>query len=91
VGLVEYQINGETVFSSNLYATRDVAERTFDSDMDFHIARVLGSVFTRRALPYWFGAVGTLFGIFGLAVAVTVSRRARSYNRWRTTPRGRYL
>jgi D-alanyl-D-alanine carboxypeptidase (penicillin-binding protein 5/6) len=90
MGYVEYKINGETVFTTNLYAAHAVLERTFDNDMDFFIARFLGALFSRDAIPYWFGSVGFLFGIMGISIAVTVSRRARSYSRWRSTPRGRY-
>ena len=90
VGTVDYLINGEVVFSNNLYAAHAVAERTFDSDMDYWLARVFGTIFSRRAAPYWFGIIGTAFGIFGLTIAVVVSRRARNYSRWRSLPRGRY-
>jgi D-alanyl-D-alanine carboxypeptidase (penicillin-binding protein 5/6) len=90
VGTVAYQINGETVFVTNLYATYTVLERTFDSDMDFWIARYLGAVFSREAIPWWFGSLGTLFGIFGMSLAVIISRRARSYGRWRSLSRGKF-
>jgi hypothetical protein len=58
--------------------------------MDFFIARYLQAIFSRQAIPYWFGSVGFLFGIFGLSMAAVISRRARSYGRWRSMPRGRY-
>ncbi|MCL2603750.1 MAG: D-alanyl-D-alanine carboxypeptidase [Defluviitaleaceae bacterium] len=90
VGLVSYRINGETVYTTNLYAAHGVLERTFDTDMDFFIARFFGALFSRGALPYWFGSVGWLFGIVCMVIAITVSRRARSYGRWRSMPRGRY-
>jgi D-alanyl-D-alanine carboxypeptidase (penicillin-binding protein 5/6) len=90
VGLVTYQINGTILYTTNLYAAHAVLERTFDTDMDFFIARFLAAMFSREAIPYWFGTVGMLFGIFGLTVAMVVSRRARNYGRWRSMPRGRY-
>ena len=90
VGTVSYKIEGEIWFTLNLYASHDVLERTFDSDMDFFIARWMGAIFSRQAVPYWFGSIGTLFGILGISIAVTVSRRARNYGRWRSMPRGRF-
>ncbi|MCL2500777.1 MAG: D-alanyl-D-alanine carboxypeptidase [Defluviitaleaceae bacterium] len=90
VGLVSYRINGETVYTTNLYAAHAVFERTFDTDMDFFIARFLGALFSREAVPYWFGSLGWLFGIVSMWIAVTISRRARNYGRWRSMPRGRY-
>lgn len=83
VGFVNYLINGEIVFMTHLYAAHDVAERTFDSDMDFWMARFFSAVFSRAAVPYWFGTLGMLFGVICLGVAITISRRARNYSRWR--------
>ncbi|MCL2202831.1 MAG: D-alanyl-D-alanine carboxypeptidase [Defluviitaleaceae bacterium] len=90
VGTVAYKINGETIFTTNLYTAHAVLERTFDNDMDFFIARYLGAIFSRAALPYWFGSLGILFGILGMSIAIVVSRRARNYHRWRSTPRGKF-
>jgi D-alanyl-D-alanine carboxypeptidase (penicillin-binding protein 5/6) len=90
VGFVTYKINKNPVYTTNLYAAHNVLERTFDADMDFFIARFFSAMFTRAAIPYWFGSVGMLFGFVGMGMAVTVSRRARSYGRWRSMPRGRY-
>ena len=86
VGTVMYQTGGDVVFVAPIIAARYVAERTFDSDMDYYIAMILGSIFTRRALPYWFGFIGTLFGIMGMSLAITISRRARRQNRWNSPP-----
>jgi D-alanyl-D-alanine carboxypeptidase (penicillin-binding protein 5/6) len=78
LGLVAYQINGDTVFTSNIYAAHSVAERTFDSDMDYYIQQFRENVFSRRGLPYWFGAVGTLFGIIGVAAAINANRKSKT-------------
>ena len=89
VGMVEYIVNGEVIFYAPIAAARDVYERTFDSDMDYYIALFFDNIFTTRALPYWFGAIGTIFGIFGMSMAITVSRRARKFERWQPTERRR--
>jgi D-alanyl-D-alanine carboxypeptidase (penicillin-binding protein 5/6) len=89
VGFVNYKINGEVVYTTNLYATHAVLERTFDSDMDFWMYRFFSTVFSRKAVPYWFGSVGTLFGIICLMIAITVSRRARNFGFFRPM-KGRY-
>jgi len=85
VGFVHYKINGEVVFMTNLYAAHAVYERTFDNDVDFWIARVFATMFSRDAAPYWFGAGGILFGLICLLIAIIVSRRARNFGRWRST------
>ncbi|MCL2216216.1 MAG: D-alanyl-D-alanine carboxypeptidase [Defluviitaleaceae bacterium] len=87
VGVVAY-FTGETLlFEAPVLAARTVYERTFDSDMDFYIAMVLENIFTRRALPYWFGIVGTAFGIAGITVAIVTFRRARNFDRYKPEKR----
>jgi D-alanyl-D-alanine carboxypeptidase len=91
VAAVLYKIGGEVIFSSVAVAARQVYERTFDSDMDYYMALVLNNMFTTRALPYWFGIFGTVFGIVGISAAIVTSRRARKIRRWQTPgprPRG---
>ena len=84
VGSVLFQIDGATIFTGTAIAARPVYERTFDSDMDFYLAMFVDNIFTRRALPYWFGVIGTLFGFLGFGLAITISRRARRQERWHT-------
>ena len=83
VGSIAYYSGGNLLFTAPILAGRGVYERTFDSDMDYYIAMFFGNIFTRRALPYWFGFLGIAFGIFGLTIAIIVSRRARGYDRYR--------
>ena len=82
VALVEYRIGGEVIFTAHALASRYVGERSFDSDMDYYMAMIFGNIFTRRALPYWFGFFGTLFGIVGISMAVAAKRRLRRQERW---------
>lgn len=84
LGTVEYIVpnSGLVVFSTPIVAGRQVYERTFDSDMDYYIAMVLGNIFTRRALPIWFGFFGVVFGLFCLSIALKMNRRARRLARW---------
>ena len=82
VGTVVYRTGGEIIFSAPVIAATQVQERTFDSDMDYYIDLILSNIFTIRALPYWFGVFGTLFGIVGISMAISASRRARRANHW---------
>ncbi|MCL2225859.1 MAG: D-alanyl-D-alanine carboxypeptidase [Defluviitaleaceae bacterium] len=80
IGTVTYSANGLVLFEIPVLATRAVEERTFDSDMDYHLAAIFGNIFSRRAIPYYFGIFGTLFGIFGIVIAAKSSRS--KYNRY---------
>jgi len=82
VGTVIFQTGGETLFSASLVSTRNVQPRTFDSDMDYYMDMFFGYMFTRRALPYWFGTFGTLFGFIGLFSAFSAARRVKRLERW---------
>jgi len=90
VGSITFRTGNEIIFYAPVVAARQVHERTFDSDMDYYIDMVLSNIFTRRALPYWFGVFGTLFGIVGMSLAVTISRRARKQSRWDISEPRRY-
>lgn len=82
IGIVTYSASGTVLFEAPVLASRSVYERTFDSDMDYHLAAFFGSIFTRKAIPYYFGIFGTVFGIFGIVIAVKTSRRAGRNAGW---------
>ena len=86
IGTVVYRAGGEVIFSTPVVTARQVQARTFDSDMDYYIDMVLSNIFTTRALPYWFGVIGTLFGMVGISLAISTSRKARRSNHWQ--PKG---
>jgi D-alanyl-D-alanine carboxypeptidase len=81
VGIITFTAGGVT-FEMPVLASREVIERTFDSDMDYYLSRFFGGIFTRRALPYWFGLIGTIIGIFGIVLAINTSRRAARSMGW---------
>ena len=81
IGTAFYLVDGMVIFESPVVAAREVLLRTFDSDMDYQIALIRETIFTRRGLPYWFGVIGTLFGIIGVCLAISASRRAKR-GRW---------
>lgn len=84
VGTVAYTTTGGTVvFEAPVFAARLVYERTFDSDMDYHLAAFFGSVFTRRALPYWVGIFGTIIGIIGIISAIKANRAVKNSGRYK--------
>ena len=89
VGTVKYMVNDQIVFQTPALAAATIYERTFDSDMDYYIAMIFGNIFTLRALPYWFGLFGTLFGIFGISVAISAKRTAKKNERWQLPERHR--
>jgi D-alanyl-D-alanine carboxypeptidase (penicillin-binding protein 5/6) len=81
VGTIAFT-TGDIIIEIPVLASREVIERTFDSDMDYYLSRFFGGLFTRRALPYWFGFVGILIGVIGIFYAINTSRRAaRGMNR----------
>ncbi|MCL1786529.1 MAG: D-alanyl-D-alanine carboxypeptidase [Defluviitaleaceae bacterium] len=82
VGTITYTAGGQALFTAPVVTARAVYERTFDSDMDFYMDRILSNIFTIRGLPYWFGVVGTLFGIVGISMAVSANRKAKRSNHW---------
>jgi D-alanyl-D-alanine carboxypeptidase (penicillin-binding protein 5/6) len=92
IGTVSYTVNGEVVFEAPVLASREVIERTFDSDMDYFLAAFFANIFTRRGLPYWFGVIGTVFGVFGIVFAISANRRAARSAGWtyEKNRKGRY-
>jgi len=76
VGTVVYTVGSEVVLTTVAIASRYVAERTFDTDMDYYMAIILNNIFTRRGLPYWFGFVGTIVGIVGICIAISAKRNS---------------
>jgi len=81
IGTAFYLVDGMVIFEAPVVAGREVLLRTFDSDMDYQIALIRETIFTRRGLPYWFGVIGTLFGIMGVCFAISANRRAKR-GRW---------
>lgn len=82
IGRVTYTVNDTVILEVPVLSGTKVYERTFDSDMDYYFAAFFGSIFTRRALPYWFGIFGVAFGIFGIYIAIKTSRRAGRNAGW---------
>jgi D-alanyl-D-alanine carboxypeptidase (penicillin-binding protein 5/6) len=82
LGYVVYTVDGREVFSSPIIATRDVMSRTFDSDMDYYIARFFAGIFTRAGLPWWLAAGGVAFGLFGMVLAANAVKKLKSYRRY---------
>jgi len=89
IGIVTYLVDGETIFYAPIIAARDVHERTFDSDMDYYIALFFDNIFSTRALPYWFGFFGVLFGILGWYTAIKIHLRTKKFERWQQPERRR--
>lgn len=88
LGTVTYLLDGAVIFEGTFRAAADIAERNFDSDTDYYVAQFKGNIFSMKALPYWFGGVGTLIGIIGITAAIA-GRRGRRRDYWRKS-NGRY-
>jgi len=57
--------------------------------MDYYIALFFDNIFTTRALPYWFGIFGVLFGILGWYTAIKMHLRTKKLERWQQPERRR--
>ena len=82
VGTLQYTALNQVIFTTPIIAQRYVYPRTFDSNMDYYIAMFLDNVFTVRGLPYWFGFIGSVFGIIGVSAAVSANRKAKRQDNW---------
>jgi D-alanyl-D-alanine carboxypeptidase (penicillin-binding protein 5/6) len=81
-GRVIYSTGDNVIFETDAIAAREVIERNFDNDMDYFLAEFFGTIFSRRGLPYWFGLMGTAFGVFGITLAVKAHRRTSRKDVW---------
>ncbi|MCL2421744.1 MAG: D-alanyl-D-alanine carboxypeptidase [Defluviitaleaceae bacterium] len=79
LGAVIYTLDGRVLFEGEIRAAFSIEERSLDSDMDFYIALVLGTIFSMRALPFWLGGAGVLLGIAGVYWGFSERRRSRNY------------
>jgi len=79
LGTVTYTLNGRVLFEGEIRAAFGIEERSLDSDMDFYIALILGSIFSVRSLPFWLGGAGVLIGIAGVSWGISERRRSRNY------------
>jgi D-alanyl-D-alanine carboxypeptidase (penicillin-binding protein 5/6) len=82
IGRVIYRSGDSIIHETNALASREVIERSFDSDMDYFLAAFFGTIFSRRGLPYWFGFMGTAFGVFGITLAIKAHRRTSRKDVW---------
>ncbi|MCL2456027.1 MAG: hypothetical protein FWD19_00585 [Defluviitaleaceae bacterium] len=86
VGTVSFFSGENLIFETAVLSSREVIERSFDSDMDFYLSFFFANIFSKRSLPYWFGFFGTVFGILGIISAVSANRRS-ARNAGYTKPR----
>ncbi|MCL1999538.1 MAG: hypothetical protein FWG65_12305 [Turicibacter sp.] len=75
VGSITFTLGGQILFTTDLIAQSTVEARTLDTDMDFYIALVIETLFSRTALPYWIAGVGTMTGLTGIILAVRERRK----------------
>jgi len=78
IGTVSYSLDGEVVFTANIYASRDVDVRTRATDIEFHMTRVNEIFFSASSIPFWIAGVSVLALII---VLITMARRARKRKR----------
>lgn len=73
VGEIRYTLEGETIFTDQVIATRGIAERTSKSDRQYYVNELKKDVFSFGAIPYWAG--GVFLAAAGLLVIRKISRR----------------
>ena len=66
LGKINYYLDDELIFSSDIISGAKILERTFNSDVDYYVARAKDAAFSGAAIPYWVGGVLLLVGIFHL-------------------------
>jgi len=87
LGTITFTLDGNALFIAELHATREVPERTIDSDMDYIIAWVQNNVFSLSAWPYWIALAGTLFGFLGMSLWINERRRGKKSSSYSGTYR----
>jgi len=78
VGTVSFHLDGEMVFSTDIYASRYVPVRTTVSDIELFMERVNEIFFSAASIPYWIAGVSVLILA---AVLITMARRAKRRRR----------
>ena len=81
IGFATYSAGGFVFLQTPVLAGRAVYERNLDSDMDYYFSMFL-RIFSRPALPYWFGVFGIAFGFLGIIIAIKTSRKAGRNAGW---------
>ncbi|MCL2621182.1 MAG: hypothetical protein FWD97_09645 [Defluviitaleaceae bacterium] len=60
IGTISHVLDDTVLFYANIYASREVLERTTASDIDYHMANVQRIFFSAQSIPYWIAALSVL-------------------------------
>lgn len=60
LGTISHILDDTVLFYTNIYAHREVLERTTASDIDYHMANVQRIFFSAQSIPYWIAALSVL-------------------------------
>jgi D-alanyl-D-alanine carboxypeptidase (penicillin-binding protein 5/6) len=80
IGTVSYYLDGEMIFTTAIYASRYVPERTAVSDIEIRLERINEIFFSAAAIPYWIAAVAVLTLIIVLIVLARRSAKRKRNN-----------
>ena len=84
LGTISYELDGEIIFSTALYAARGVTERTTVRDIEYFMNRLRQIFFTSDAIPFWIAGVSVLILLAVLIILARNSiRRKRRNNRYK--------
>lgn len=53
IGTVSYTLDGKLIFTGDVTAANEVLPRTFNSDVDYYIAKTKAAITSKAAIPYW--------------------------------------
>jgi len=73
IGTISHILDGEVLFYTDIYAAREVLQRTTASDIDYHMANVQRIFFSRQSIPYWVAGLS----VAGLLMVVIFGVRRR--------------
>ncbi|MCL2235175.1 MAG: D-alanyl-D-alanine carboxypeptidase [Defluviitaleaceae bacterium] len=75
IGTISHTLDGELMFHTNLYASREVLVRDTGSDIDYHMANFQRIFFSSQSIPYWIAGLSVL-GLL-LVVFFQIRRKIR--------------
>jgi len=83
IGSVAYSYMGEILYRGDISAGRDVEPRTFNTDMDYYLARAKAAAFSTAAIPFWIAGILLPTAIVILIVTLVRRHKRRNSGRYR--------
>lgn len=80
IGYVAYYLDDALIFSTNIYAMRDIGLRTTATDIEYHVAWINQTFFSAEAIPYWVAAVSVFILLLVLFILARNAIRRKKGN-----------